>query len=602
MVMPLLKIAASLLLFVSSFSLAVAVTTNDDNVFDFIVIGGGTAGCVLTTRLCQSLPHAKIAILEQGAERTTEQDLRTRALGLTRELSLGYEPLTIVHLSEPNQALFDADITNTSGRIISMYEMKSMGGGSNVAWQWEIPLNGTYETWGIEGFDSETGLAAMAKAAQAIQPQQPPASLQYTYAQDILDAYESAGFDVLDTAGPKGSGGKTAYLNVVPANPGGERQTSWTSYLQPALMNECAGNVHLIQGAFVSKILISPSSETNNTVAEGVEFINTNGQTETIMATREVLVSAGPFGTPRLLQLSGIGDGQVLRDAGVDEIVVDLPVGLKTLVRPIGIVPILYTGVPLFPEVNVTSRLSNETIQQFNNGEGGLLGFALSSVIGKVGDVGFHTVLMSLPGADNQPLLAGACILNAKSTGNITIKTSNPTTELSVHSNLLEGNDFADMISCVRQVTEAYVNLTSTLGAAVLAPLDVENFAGYISASTETSWHVVGASRPGEVIDGATFKVLGFENLRICDASVMPEFPVSAGPLTSVYALSEFLSDKMVAEYKNEYGADSSPTQTPTDSPTQQPMDFPTQTPTSGVAKVLTFSFVLITVLLFGIV
>ena len=93
-----------------------------------------------------------------------------------------------------------------------------MGGSSNVAFQWEIPVDGTYEAWGFEGLDSDTYRTYVTKAEGVVQPQQPPVELQHTYQQEFLDAYAVAGFEVRDTAAPPGAAGTTAYTNVIVAD------------------------------------------------------------------------------------------------------------------------------------------------------------------------------------------------------------------------------------------------------------------------------------------------------------------------------------------------------------------------------------------------
>ena len=92
----------------------------------------------------------------------------------------------------------------------------------------------------------------------------------------------------------------------------------------------CASNLKVIQSATASRIVIQGGR------AVGVQYIKTDApegqQNRQISATKEVISSAGPFGSPRLLQLSGIGPPSVLNDLGVD-VVLNLPVGQDTLVR-----------------------------------------------------------------------------------------------------------------------------------------------------------------------------------------------------------------------------------------------------------------------------
>ncbi|KAL7565895.1 hypothetical protein ACA910_021482 [Epithemia clementina (nom. ined.)] len=520
-------------------------------VADFVIVGGGTAGCVLTTRLCQELKGARIVVLEQGEERNEEEDLVTRALGLIGDLFSFYEPLMVLHPTEPNPSLFDVE-TGSFGRSIGMYEVKSMGGSSNVAFQWELPVEGTYESWGFDGLDSDTAHYYFNKVIKRLKPQQPPKELQHTYQKEFLNAYAAAGFDVLDTSGPLGSAGKTAYTNVLIANDKGERNTAWTAYLRPAIENECKHNVEIIQGAFVTDILVDHNDPSK---VSGIKY-SKDGSTKTILANKEVILSAGPYGTPRLLQVSGIGDRQVLAKAGVTSVKADLPVGLQTIVRPLGFVTASYQNPPLMPENNLSYWRTEETIDQFKEGKGGPLGVGFSAILGKFGDIAYHGMGSTVIGLPNVPIIGGGCILNAKSTGNVTIQRSDPHTPLTIHSNLMDGEDFGNMIQCASAYNDLLLSFPESFGMQLLNqdPNDPATLTQYLAAVTATSWHMVGGARSGSVIDGTSFKVYGFENLRVCDASAIPSLPVSAGPVSSVYVLSELFSEKLVSEYHHELG------------------------------------------------
>ena len=103
-----------------------ATTTTTTTTADFVIVGGGTAGCVLATRLCQRLKGARIVVLEQGEERSPDDDLVTEAMGLTTNMYDFYEPLMVRHLTEPNPSLFDP-AAGDFGRIIDLYEMEVDG-------------------------------------------------------------------------------------------------------------------------------------------------------------------------------------------------------------------------------------------------------------------------------------------------------------------------------------------------------------------------------------------------------------------------------------------------------------------------------------------
>ena len=121
------------------------------------------------------------------------------------------------------------------------------------------------------------------------------------------------------------------WVNPLPIDEGGRRQDSCTAYIMPLMRagGACASNLRLIQSATVSRVVVEGGR------AVGVQYIKTDApegqQDREIAVENEVISAAGPYGSPRLLQLSGIGPATVLNDLGVD-VTLDLPVGQNTLV------------------------------------------------------------------------------------------------------------------------------------------------------------------------------------------------------------------------------------------------------------------------------
>ena len=80
----------------------------------------------------------------------------------------------------------------------------------------------------------------------------------------------------------------------------------------------------------------------------------------------------------------------------------------------------------------------------------------------------------------------------------------------------------------------------------------------WVAATTQTNWHFGGGSAVGSVVDG-DFKLLGgLTGVSVVDASVMPKLPISGGPLSSVYMLAEFASDRLVDQYASLFGSSKS--------------------------------------------
>ena len=441
---------------------------------DFVVIGGGTAGCTIAARLCQRLPWAHVVVLEQGGRRTAEQELVVKAMAYSNELFDGLDPeLVKSHPTEPNNAML--------GRRISMREGMTVGGSSNIALQWEIPLPGTVEEWGIDGLDAEMADYYYSKAAGVVRPQAPPVSLHQNYTQDALNAYATANFTVLANSSqiPKygeDPGGETSYINILAADETGSRRSSYTSYLEPILQQQqqqsdvedrSVCHLTLIEDATVTELVFSNETDPSSRVT-AVKYVssshmsnNTAPSMMMIEVAKEVIVSAGPFGSPRLLQLNGIGPKEILEERGVPAVRADLPVGQKTQIRPLGVAVALYTGRPLDWANDPELFNSEASREQFLAGEGGPLGIALACAIGKMEEnVGYHTLLFVDLGGRGPPTAAVACFSNPESFGNITIIDGSNImgSDLEIHSNLLDGPDFDNMVGCIDRLIDVLPN------------------------------------------------------------------------------------------------------------------------------------------------
>ena len=164
----------------------------------------------------------------------------------------------------------------------------------------------------------------------------PGPELQQKFLPEYLAAAAAAGIPEdrrplsLRGAGPPTEG---IWLNLLAADSVGRRIDSCTAYLSGAMISNISGfcpKLQLIQSARVTKIVIKRGR------AVGVRYLRTDApkgkQEREIQVVREVVSSAGPYGSPQLLQLSGVGPAAVLKRLRVPQLV-DLPVGENTMVR-----------------------------------------------------------------------------------------------------------------------------------------------------------------------------------------------------------------------------------------------------------------------------
>ncbi|RYC57705.1 hypothetical protein CHU98_g8509 [Xylaria longipes] len=300
--------------------------TAESNTFDIVVVGGGTAGLVVASRLSED-PTLDVLVLEAG------QDLPQLPEPLMQAV------LTPAANSQLHKTPVDWDLkTVPQGREISVPQGKMLGGSSGlnglsftasaqvVVDEWAALGNPGWEWPSFSQSLAETYTVAKAPPSSAPRStSQGP--LKVAYADDYVsgwpkvwaDTIESLGFPgAQDTLTHQAAGGLMIPDTVDPAL--GIRSYAANAYLSPEIRGRA--NLTVLTGVEVKKVLLSKPGN-GDAVATGVEYTeSTTGATKTATARREVVISAGTFGSPKVLELSGIGDAQRL---GVDNIVVDVP-------------------------------------------------------------------------------------------------------------------------------------------------------------------------------------------------------------------------------------------------------------------------------------
>lgn len=369
-----------------------------------------------------------------------------------------------------------------------------------------------------------------------------------------------------------------------------ERSYSVTGYFLPAASRP---NLHILTGAHVTKVLF------NGKRAKGVEFLH-KGQQHEITAGREVLLSAGAFQSPQLLELSGIGSPGVLANHGIPLIVPNTAVGSNLQDHLITVL--------LEPTINKESTIFNDptrihqAIGEFMSSRSGPLSkfigtsaFIPLSEILKSGEVSDpakflskhleggkdvsvqHQLIKELlegpHGASTQfellpsylrPPTAGApeghCIIvnlpHPFSRGHTHIQSSDPLSPPKIDPNYLSHPIDREILALSVQHAENVVR-TSPFSDHIQAgerkftkgenpEADLQNAKDYVTMVTQSTWHPTGtcAMLPQDkhgVVD-ANFRVYGTVGLRVVDASVFPIIP-QGNPQTLVYAVAERASD-----------------------------------------------------------
>jgi choline dehydrogenase-like flavoprotein len=284
--------------------------------FDYIVVGGGSGGCVLAARLSED-PTASVALLEAGGPND----------GVLNRVPTG-AAVHIMRRNACNWAFSTVPQAGLGGRI--GYQPRGRGLGGSSAINAMVYLRGQpedYDEWSAGGAagwswrevlpyflrseNNERGASAWHGAGGPLNV----ADLRspHPFAARFIEAAQQAGLPRNDDFnGPTQEG--VGFYQVTQKN--GERWSVARAYLDPARGRR---NLHVESGALATRILFDGRRAT------GVEF-DQRGTLKTLRARREVLVAAGALQSPQLLMVSGIGPGADLQALGI-EVRADLPVG-----------------------------------------------------------------------------------------------------------------------------------------------------------------------------------------------------------------------------------------------------------------------------------
>ena len=308
----------------------------------------------------------------------------------------------------------------------------------------------------------------------------------------------------------------------------GRRVSAVTAFLEPVMDR---ANLTIKTGAQASRILFE------NNCARGVEYVQ-DGQAQQARATQEVILSAGAFGTPKLLMLSGLGPAEHLRSLGIT-VLADLPgvgqnlqdhIQLPVVFRSKVDMPMttLLTGNCLFVRTRSGMNAAPPDLQ---------LNFTpsvpkpLSSILNFGGPASIFLPILVQP----------------FSTGEVKLRSPNPQDAPSINPNYLACD--ADVQALVRAVelcraiaaTKAY----SELNGGEIFPGTSAELAGFVRAQGSTLWHPAGTCKIGhdaQAVVDPQLRVYGVEGLRVADASVMPTV-TSGNTVAACFMIGEKAAD-----------------------------------------------------------
>ncbi|KAJ0422927.1 glucose-methanol-choline oxidoreductase [Aspergillus carlsbadensis] len=288
---------------------------------DYIIVGGGTAGLVIASRLSED-PDTSIIVLEAGKDLTQDPRVQIPALFTTI-------------MSEADYGLASTPQASLNSRVLKTTQGKALGGSSAIngqafvaptkagidawarlgaaGWTFEnlqpyykksytlqLPSAETQRHIGVDWLDADiNGLSGPIKTSF-------PAQLDDPLAKAWIDTFKNLGLGAVgDPFSGRSLGGYSNLASV-------DSETKTRSYAAPAYGGPARERgVRIITEALVRRISFD-GAESSSVVATGVEVI-VGGETRTFQARKEVILCAGAFGSPKILELSGIGNADLLR-------------------------------------------------------------------------------------------------------------------------------------------------------------------------------------------------------------------------------------------------------------------------------------------------
>ena len=524
--------------------------------FDYIIVGAGTAGCVLAARLAET-PDVSVAVVEAGG----------------RDISplIGIPGANVITGAKPeyNWNYRTEPVPALGGKRLYWAQGKILGGSSTINGMMYLRGHARdYDRWAADGCTgwgyadllplfkrtetNERGESAIHGGSGALKVA--VGSSTAPVCDIFLEAAGIAGFEVSDDLNrPRGQTFGHVDLTIGK----GRRSSASSAFLKPAMRG---GNVHLFAESPVIRLLIE------NGKAIGID-VSLYGQVKNLYARREVILAAGAVNSPQLLMLSGIGPADHLREMGI-RVEVDNP-SVGANLQNHTMYKLMYsTSTPISAYNHLRPAGLTKAGWHYATGRRGVLGRGLFPTVGFLNaeendpDTEIQVcmapaivnrrgpgLLGILPRAHGFTLLLNAGIPHSK--GRIRLRSSDPTDNASIAPDYFADPRDLDILakgaSRVRDLVHGSVlgrdidrDISSDMPRDSLDAIKAD-----IIANAANHYHACGTCRMGSdsssVVD-PQLRVRGVNNLRVADASVMPTI-INANTCATAFVIGEKAAD-----------------------------------------------------------
>lgn len=527
--------------------------------YDYIVVGGGSAGCVLANRLSEN-PDVRVLLLEAGAPDKNQKIHIPAAWTQLLRTEIDWE-----YYTEPQPHMNDRRMIWPRG--------KTLGGSSSINAM--IYIRGhryDYDHWeslGNKGWGYADVLAYFKKAQNQTRgtstyhgtggplnvtdlSEPNPLTLAFVKAGQEAGMHFNADFNGAEQEG-------IGVFQVTQKD--GKRHSTAAAYLKPAMNRP---NLTIQTRCHVTRVRFEDKR------AVGVEYMH-EGQVYNVNAEAEIILSGGAVNSPQLLMLSGIGPGEHLNEMAIDVLVDSPGVGQNLQDHMVaGVLQYATQPISLKNAQKMTNLikylLTRKGMLTSNGGEAGC--FIKTDPALPAPDVQYHLFpgafedhgAKPVEGYGGHGFALGGCVLRPESRGTIQLKTNDPRAAPAIQPCYLSaGSDLEKTVEAVKFARRVIASgaFNPYRGPEYLPGADVQSdddIAEYIRDRGETLYHPVGTCKMGDdalsVVD-ASLRVRGVDGLRVVDASIMPTL-IGGNTNAPIIMIAEKAADMIKATRRGE--------------------------------------------------